>query len=216
MTAELATRVVLADAAAILQAARTLASGGLVAFPTETVYGLGADATNATAIARLYAAKGRPSFNPLIAHVTSVAAARVLAAFDTAAEKLAAKFWPGPLTLVLRKRPDCPVAELATAGLDTIAVRVPDHPIPLALLKAVGVPLATTSVNRSGQPPATSGPAAHKLFGTKVEWVIDGGTCHIQEASSVVDLSSYPFTVIREGAIAKSQLEHVLLMKKGK
>src|SRR6266545_7410152 len=124
MTIEPATKVFATDADAIAAAAGCLARGGLVAFPTETVYGLGADATNGEAVARLYVAKGRPSFNPLIAHVTNVAAARALARFDQAAERLAAAFWPGPLTLVLPKRPDCPVAELATAGLDTIAVRV--------------------------------------------------------------------------------------------
>src|SRR5215470_4753781 len=112
------TRVMAADAAAIAQAARQLAGGALVAFPTETVYGLGADATNGEAVAGLYAAKGRPAFNPLIAHVASAAAARRLARFDTAAERLAAAFWPGPLTLVLPKAEDCPVAALATAGLD--------------------------------------------------------------------------------------------------
>src|SRR4029077_17711142 len=110
MTALLTTRVLKADAAAIAQAARVLAAGGLVAFPTETVYGLGADAANGEAIARLYAAKGRPAFNPLIAHVASAAAARKLARFDTAAERLSAAFWPGPLTLVLPKAPDCPIA----------------------------------------------------------------------------------------------------------
>ncbi len=117
-------------------AARCLAEGGLVAFPTETVYGLGADATNAEAIARLYLAKGRPSFNPLIAHVADLAAARQIARFNADAEKLAAKFWPGPLTLVLPRAADCPVAELATAGLETIAVRVPAHPIARDILAA--------------------------------------------------------------------------------
>src|SRR5215831_19327959 len=132
MTAQAATQVIEAsegtitpDAPAIARAARTLARGGLVAFPTETVYGLGADATNGEAVARLYDAKGRPSFNPLIAHVADIAAARALARFDRAAERLAAAFWPGPLTLVLPKVSRCAVAELATAGLDTIAVRVP-------------------------------------------------------------------------------------------
>src|ERR1700733_15010690 len=110
-------------------AARCLSEGGLVAFPTETVYGLGADATQAPAIARLYEAKGRPSFNPLIAHVADIAAARQIARFDATATRLAEAFWPGPLTLVLPKTPQCPVAELATAGLDTIAIRVPAHPV---------------------------------------------------------------------------------------
>src|SRR5258707_9221765 len=116
-----------ADEAAVAAAARILAEGGLVAFPTETVYGLGADATNAAAVAKLYAAKGRPAFNPLIAHVGDIAAAKALAGFDAAAKTLAAAFWPGPLTLVLPKSAGCPVAELATAGLDTIAVRLPAH-----------------------------------------------------------------------------------------
>ena len=138
-----------------------LAAGGLVAFPTETVYGLGADATNAGAVARLYDAKGRPSFNPLIAHVTDMAAARTLARFDRAAERLAAAFWPGPLTLVLPRRPGCPVAELATAGLDTIAVRVPSHPVARDILAAFGRPLVAPSANRSGHVSPTT--AQHVL-----------------------------------------------------
>src|SRR5437867_13304179 len=120
MDVDAAMRVMRADAAAAATAARTLAEGGLVAFPTETVYGLGADAGNGRAVARLFAAKGRPKFNPLIAHVANLAEARRLARFDPAAERLAAAFWPGPLTLVLPKRSDCPVSELATAALDTL------------------------------------------------------------------------------------------------
>ena len=126
MAVELATRMLNADRDAIAAAARVLSEGGLVAFPTETVYGLGADATNGEAIARLYAAKGRPRFNPLIAHVTDVAAAFAFARFRCGRKTLAETFWPGPLTLVLPKAADCPVSELATAGLDSIAVRVPD------------------------------------------------------------------------------------------
>src|SRR5215470_10568791 len=121
MSAELSTRVLKAGSEAVQATAQCLAAGGLVAFPTETVYGLGANATNGSAVARLYAAKGRPAFNPLIAHVIDVAAAKRLARFDTNAERLARSFWPGPLTLVLAKAAGCPVADLATAGLDTIA-----------------------------------------------------------------------------------------------
>src|SRR5205807_2101899 len=139
-----------ADALAIERAARALAQGRLVAFPTETVYGLGADAGNGEAVARLYEAKGRPSFNPLIAHVSDAGAARVLGQFDAAADALAAAFWPGPLTLVLRKRPGAPVAELATAGLDTIAVRVPAHPIARHVIGAFGRAVVAPSANRSG------------------------------------------------------------------
>ena len=150
MTAAPATRVLPAGAAAVAEAACCLAAGGLVAFPTETVYGLGADATNGSAIARLYAAKGRPAFNPLIAHVADIAAARALATFGTEGGKLAEAFWPGPLTLVLPRRADCPVAELATAGLDSIAVRVPDHPIAHDVLRALERPIVAPSANRSG------------------------------------------------------------------
>src|SRR6202158_1219342 len=136
MTAEPGTRMLKASDEAIKTAAACLAAGGLVAFPTETVYGLGADARHGEAIARLYAAKGRPTFNPLIAHVADIEAARLLAQFDAAASRLAAAFWPGPLTLVLPKRVDCGVADLALAGLDSIAVRIPAHPVARALLAA--------------------------------------------------------------------------------
>ena len=129
MTVEPGTRVLPASPAAIAAAARCLAAGGLAAFPTETVYGLGADARQGEAVARLYAAKGRPAFNPLIAHVADIAGARRLGLFNGDAERLAAAFWPGPLTLVLPKRPDCPVSDLALAGLDSVAVRVPAHPV---------------------------------------------------------------------------------------
>src|SRR5215469_18873366 len=155
MSAQAATQVIEAGegaitpgAAAIARAAQTLAAGGLAAFPTETVYGLGADATNGAAVARLYAAKERPAFNPLIAHVADAAAAHALARFDPAAERVAAAFWPGPLTLVLPKRADCPVAELATAGLDTIAVRVPSHPVARDILLACARPVVAPSANR--------------------------------------------------------------------
>src|SRR6202162_1152923 len=145
MTIEPGTRVMKADAQAIAAAAACPAAGGLFAFPTETVYGLGADAGNGEAIARLYAAKGRPAFNPLIAHVADSQAARRLAVFDDAATRLAAAFWPGPLTLVLPKRPDCGVADLALAGLDSIAVRVPAHPVAQALLKEFDGPVVAPS-----------------------------------------------------------------------
>src|ERR1700730_968154 len=150
MTAPMATRVLRADDAAIREAARCLASGGLAAFPTETVYGLGADATDGRAIARLYEAKGRPAFNPLIAHVADAGAARALARFDADAARLAGTFWPGALTLVLPKAAGCAVAELATAGLDTVAVRVPNHDVAQRLLARFGKPIVAPSANRSG------------------------------------------------------------------
>ncbi len=210
MTTEITTRVALADASTILQAARTLASGGLVAFPTETVYGLGADATNATAIARLYAAKGRPAFNPLIAHVTSLAAARVLAEFDEASEKLATEFWPGPLTLVLRKRPDCPVAELATAGLDTIAVRVPDHPVAREILHAFGRPIVAPSANRSGHVSPTT--AAHVLADMcgRIDLIVDDGPTAVGLESTIVACLDGRRLLLRPGGLPRTELERVL------
>ena len=149
---KLSTRVIPAGPDAVTEAARCLAAGGLVAFPTETVYGLGADASNGEAIARLYAAKGRPSFNPLIAHVDSLDIACRLAQFNSDAERLTA-FWPGPLTLVLPKRPNIAVADLATAGLDTIALRMPTHPAARDLLRCFGKPVVAPSANRSFGPP---------------------------------------------------------------
>src|SRR5690348_2464801 len=139
--AGLTTEILPAGSAGVDAAARCLAAGGLVAFPTETVYGLGADATNAAAVARLYQAKGRPSFNPLITHVGSLQAAQAIARFNADAVALAQAFWPGPLTLVLPRTPACPVAELATAGLETIAVRVPAHGVAQAILQAVARPV---------------------------------------------------------------------------
>ena len=159
MTVGVATRVMRADASAAAAAARALAGGGLVAFPTETVYGLGADARNGRGVARLFAAKGRPKFNPLISHVADLATAHRLARFDPAAERLAGAFWPGPLTLVLPKLRDCPVSELATAGLDTIAVRMPDPPVARDILTAFGGPVVAPSANRSGHVSPTT--AAH-------------------------------------------------------
>src|SRR5438067_3386041 len=150
MPVKLATRVLSAARDAVAAAVCVLHGGGLAAFPTETVYGLGADATNGEAIARLYAAKGRPRFNPLIAHVGDVQAALRLARFSKDATLLAGVFWPGPLTLVLPKADGCPVAELATAGLDSIGVRIPDHPVAHDLLEAFGKPIVAPSANQSG------------------------------------------------------------------
>src|ERR1700737_1657318 len=146
----LKTQILPAGEAAVATAVRCLAEGGLVAFPTETVYGLGADATNSAAIARLYQAKGRPSFNPLIVHVGDLSAAIRIGRFEATAITLAKAFWPGPLTLVLPKANHCPVADLATAGLDTIAIRVPAHPVARALIAALARPVVAPSANRSG------------------------------------------------------------------
>ena len=175
MTAMLATRIARADAASIADAVRILAAGGLVAFPTETVYGLGADATNGRAVARLYEAKGRPAFNPLIAHVVDRQAAQRLARFDADATKLGAAFWPGPLTLVLPKSADCPVAELATAGLDNVAVRVPSHTVARDILKAFVKPVVAPSANRSGHVSPTTAEHVQADLGGRIDLIIDGG-----------------------------------------
>jgi L-threonylcarbamoyladenylate synthase len=209
MTAEPTTRMVKADPAAIEAAARSLAAGGLVAFPTETVYGLGADAGNGEAVARLYAAKGRPAFNPLIAHVADIAAARRVAVFTPAAEKLAAAFWPGPLTLVLPKQPTAAVSDLALAGLDSVAVRVPAHPVAQNLLKAFGGPVVAPSANRSGHVSPTS--AAHVLADLRgrIDLIIDGGPCTVGVESTIVSCLDQP-TLLRPGGAPREAIESVL------
>jgi L-threonylcarbamoyladenylate synthase len=208
MSVATATRVMTSDRAAIAAAARCLADGGLVAFPTETVYGLGADATNGAAVARLYAAKGRPRFNPLIAHAADAAAARRLAQFDAAAERLAA-LWPGPLTLVLPKAPGCPVAELATAGLDTIGVRVPDHPVARELLAAFGKPIVAPSANRSGHVSPTTAQHVIADLDGRIDMVIDGGPTRVGVESTIVACLGQP-TLLRPGGVARERIEQVL------
>ena len=209
MTGPMTTRVVRADDAAIADAARVLAAGGLVAFPTETVYGLGADASNGEAVARLYAAKGRPSFNPLIAHVLDFAAARALAQFPADAAQLAQAFWPGPLTLVLRKAPGCTVAELATAGLDTIAVRVPDHPVARSILARFERPVVAPSANRSGHVSPTT--AAHVLadLTSRVDLIVDGGATPVGVESTIVACLDAP-VLLRPGGLSRQAIETAL------
>jgi L-threonylcarbamoyladenylate synthase len=209
MTIGLTTRVLAADATGIDVAARTLRDGGLLAFPTETVYGLGADATNAVAVARLFAAKGRPSFNPLIAHVGDAADARTLAQFNDDAMRLS-RFWPGPLTLVLPRLPGCPVADLATAGLDTIAVRVPNHPVAQALLAKLQRPIVAPSANRSGHVSPTA--AAHVLadLGSRIEAILDGGAAPIGVESTIVACLGPEPLLLRAGGLPRQEIEHAL------
>jgi L-threonylcarbamoyladenylate synthase len=208
-TAQVETRVRAADAAAIAEAARRLAAGRLVAFPTETVYGLGADAADGAAVARLYAAKGRPAFNPLIAHVANAAAARKLARFDAAATRLADAFWPGPLTLVLPKAAQCPVADLATAGLDSIAVRVPAHPTAREILRGFGGPVVAPSANRSGHISPTT--AAHVLadLGGRIDLIVDGGATPLGVESSIIACLNAP-ALLRPGGVPREAIERVL------
>jgi L-threonylcarbamoyladenylate synthase len=208
MSANLETAVIPAAAAAPAAAAR-LRSGGLVAFPTETVYGLGADAANGEAVARLYLAKGRPSFNPLIAHVADLAAAHRLAVFDAAAERLAAAFWPGPLTLVLPKAPGCPVAALATAGLETIAVRVPNSAVAQAILKAFGGPIVAPSANRSGHVSPTTAQHVKADLDRRIDLIVDGGPTPVGMESTIVGCGEEP-TLLRPGGIPREAIEHVL------
>src|SRR5262245_39074897 len=214
MTAQPATQVIKAEQGAIAadaveRAAQTLAAGGLVAFPTETVYGLGADATSGAAVARLYHAKGRPSFNPLIAHIADGAAARALARFNLAAERLAAAFWPGPLTLVLPKLGNCPVAGLATAGLDSIAVRVPGHPIARAILCAFSRPVVAPSANRSGHVSPTT--AQHVLADLRghIELIVDGGPTPMGLESTIIACRDRP-VLLRPGALPRAYIERLV------
>jgi L-threonylcarbamoyladenylate synthase len=209
MTAPLMTRILPSGSAAAAEAARVLAAGGLVAFPTETVYGLGADATNGQAVARLYEAKGRPAFNPLITHVTDLAAAQALARFDADAERLAAGLWPGPLTLVLPKAAACPVAELATAGLDSIAVRMPDHAVARAILTTFGKPVVAPSANRSGHvSPTTAEHVAADLSG-RIDLIIDGGATPVGVESTIVACLGEP-TLLRPGGMPRAAIERAL------
>jgi L-threonylcarbamoyladenylate synthase len=209
MNVGLTTAILPASDAAVADAARCLQEGRLVAFPTETVYGLGADATNAPAIARLYEAKGRPAFNPLIAHLGDLDAARRIATFDAQAMRLATAFWPGPLTLVLPKAPGCAVADLATAGLDTIAVRVPAHRIAREILRAFGGPVVAPSANLSGHVSPTT--AAHVLsdLAGRIDLIIDGGAVEVGVESTIVGCFEAPM-LLRPGGVPRGELERVL------
>jgi len=209
MTALSATRMAKADAAAVADAARVLAAGGLVAFPTETVYGLGADATSGPAVARLYDAKGRPAFNPLIAHVVDVADAERLACFDADAARLAKAFWPGPLTLVLPKAAGCPVAELATAGLDTIAVRVPAHKVARDILAAFGKPVVAPSANRSGHVSPTCAEHVAADLAGRIDLIIDGGATPVGVESTIVACLGEP-VLLRPGGLPRAAIERSL------
>jgi L-threonylcarbamoyladenylate synthase len=209
MTAQPATELIEAGGEAIERAIRVLAAGGLVAFPTETVYGLGADAGDGEAVARIYEAKGRPSFNPLIAHVADIAAARELGRLDPAAERLAAAFWPGPLTLVLPRLANCPVAELATAGLDTVAVRVPSHPVARDVLLAFGRAVVAPSANRSGHVSPTT--AQHVLADLRgrIGLIVDGGPTPMGLESTIVACLDQPM-LLRPGALPRAEIERIV------
>jgi len=194
---------------AIAAALAALRRGELVAIPTETVYGLAADACNARAVGKIFIAKGRPRFNPLILHVASVEMARAIGIFTEEAEKLAEAFWPGPLTLVLPMRPASLVSDLATAGLPTVALRVPAHPVAKALLVAFGGPLAAPSANRSGHVSATTAAHVATDIGVAASVILDGGPTGIGLESTIIGLAGEP-TLLRSGAIPRDKIESVI------
>ncbi|MDJ0627894.1 MAG: L-threonylcarbamoyladenylate synthase [Rhodobacter sp.] len=203
------TEILPANETGLARAAELLRSGRLVAFPTETVYGLGADATDGTAVARIFEAKGRPRFNPLIVHVPDVASARRIAHFDSTAERLADAFWPGALTLVLPLKPSAGIAPLTTADLPSIALRLPDHPLARDLLRRVARPVAAPSANPSGRISPTS--AHHVLSGLngKIDAVLDGGTCPVGLESTIVATQPRP-TLLRPGGLPAEAVEACL------
>jgi L-threonylcarbamoyladenylate synthase len=194
------------DQKAIDDAAALLRAGQLVAFPTETVYGLGADATNADAVLSIYETKGRPRFNPLIVHCADLAMAETLAEFSPLARRLAEKFWPGPLSIVLPLRPGHGLADVATAGLDTVAIRVPDHPLAQALLRAADRPLAAPSANPSGKLSPTTAEQVRRGFGGKVP-VLDGGPCMSGVESTILAIDGGRLIQLRAGALAREEIE---------
>ena len=195
--------------AALSKAARLLGQGQLVAFPTETVYGLGADARSDEAVAAIFAAKGRPQFNPLIVHVENLAAAERYGVFDMRAKALAARFWPGALTLVVPRTADCEISWLATAGLETIALRVPVHPVAQQLLTAFGGPLAAPSANRSGTVSATTARHVAESLGEAVALILDGGPTRHGLESTIVGLTGSA-ALLRPGAITRGEIERVV------
>lgn len=214
----IATRLLKADAKSIAEGGKLLRNGSLVVFPTETVYGLGANALDDFAVSAIFAAKERPRFNPLIVHVHDRGEAEEIVKFNPIASKLADAFWPGGLTLVLPRREPTPLSLLVSAGLDTAAVRAPDHPITRALIEAAGVPIAAPSANRSGRlSPTTADAAAEELDG-RVDLILDGGRCPLGIESTVIGFDKERPVLLRRGAIAREAIEAVcgrLQMPKG-
>jgi len=203
-------RIVPANEAWIAEAGQMIRAGALVAFPTETVYGLGADATNGEAVARVFAAKGRPSFNPLIVHVSGIEQAVIIGSFSATARRLTEAFWPGPLTLVVPRHETAEVSDLVSAGLPTVAIRAPDHPIARELLKAANRPIAAPSANRSGHVSATRAEHVATDLGDSATLILNGGpTAHGLE-STVLSLVGDTPVLLRPGAISIDTIEHVI------
>lgn len=205
----LLSKTVPADARAIARASELLRGGKLVAFPTETVYGLGADAQNSKAVAGIFAAKGRPRFNPLIVHVGDIAEAERHGIFSDAARALAGKFWPGALTLVLPRRPGTSLSELVSAGLETVALRIPAHPIAVALLREAKLPIAAPSANLSGRISATTAAHVAAGLGREVDLILDGGAAPLGLESTVIGFDQDAPVLLRPGAIARATIEAV-------
>lgn len=203
------TETLLPDTVGLARAAELLRAGGLVAFPTETVYGLGGDARNSHAVAGIYEAKGRPRFNPLIVHVADVAMAQTFAQFDDRALKVAAAFWPGPLTLVLPLRPDTGLSPLVTADLPSVAIRIPAHPVAAALLRAFGGPLAAPSANPSGKVSPTRADHVSQGLSGRIAAILDGGACAVGVESTILGLVGRP-TILRPGGIALEAIEALI------
>ena len=201
------TEILHPDTPGMTRAADLLRNGGLVAFGTETVYGLGADATNPAAVAAIFAAKDRPRFNPLICHYPSSAAAFHHVIADERARIVAQAFWPGPLTLVLARQPDCPVAPLTSAGLHTLAVRVPGNDVAISLLRRVGRPVAAPSANRSGQVSPTNARHVLDSLQGRIDAVLDSGACPVGVESTVLDLSGTEPVLLRPGGVTTEDLQ---------
>jgi len=201
----------------IKEAVDLIRTGRLVAFPTETVYGLAGDATNSDAVAAIFKIKGRPSFNPLIIHVCSLAEAEKLVIFNDVARSLAENFWPGALTLVLPRRENCPVSLLAGSGLETLAIRIPKSEIALKFLQAVKLPIAAPSANKSGSVSPTKAEHVLESLGDSIDLILDGGTCQIGIESTIIDLSTNDPCVLRTGGIPieslERQLENIQIVK---
>jgi L-threonylcarbamoyladenylate synthase len=194
----------------IAEAAQILREGGLVAFPTETVYGLGANALDGKAVAGIFAAKNRPAINPVIIHVAKREDAAKYVEVDARAKGLMQAFWPGPLTLILPKKKEGGVSDLVSAGLETIAIRMPDHPVALSLIEKAGVPVAAPSANASGEPSATTPRHVRESLGERVPMIIAGGACAVGLESTVLDLSGAEPVIVRPGAVTAEDLEPYL------
>ncbi len=195
---------------AITRAARLLEAGELVAFPTETVYGLGADARNDRAVAEIFAVKGRPQFNPLIIHVPDLATAMRLGRFSPTAHRLGQRFWPGPLTLVVPRAPECPISHLASAGLDSVALRVPDHRVARDLLTRFAGPIAAPSANLSGRLSPTEAEHVEEMLGESIALILDGDACPAGLESTILSCLQDPPRLLRPGALTVEEIEEAL------